>query len=112
MSIKLSVEDVEALQGSYSSLINYQSDDPLSPIDPASYVDSNGDSLLHIAVQEGDLDSVEIMIRAGFDVNSLGDMDNTPLHYAYDIKNSQLIEMLKAAGAKGDVRNAFGKVPG
>lgn len=87
MSIKLSAKDVEILQGRYSSLTNYQSEDPMEPIDPASYVDSNGDSLLHIAVQGDDLDSVLIMIRARFDVNSLGDMDNTPLHYAYQMKN-------------------------
>lgn len=111
MPINLNQEQTEILRGRYSSLLNYKAEDIFSPIDPATYVDTNGDSLLHIAVLSNDLDSLAMMVAAGFDVDLLGDLNNTPLHYAYRINNQEMIDLLKSAGARQDIVNMFGKIP-
>ena len=111
MSKNLSDENIELLQDRYSDLINCVDDDPFAPIEPMTYVDSNGDSLFHLATLRDDLNSVSILVDAGFDVNSAGDMGNTALHYAYHKKNPQMVELLKAAGARTDIRNLFGRCP-
>jgi uncharacterized protein len=39
-----------------------------------------GDTPLHAAVIRGELLGVEVFIACGADVNSIGDLGNTPLH--------------------------------
>ncbi len=51
--MKLKDDEVAELQRRYSDVINYQSVDPMSPIDPLNYADSNRDNLLHIAAMRG-----------------------------------------------------------
>jgi len=111
MSVTLSHDQVLELQKRYGDLINYESDDPEDPIDPISYVDSNGDALLHIAAQRGDLHTVTVLLSAGLDVNLRGDMGCTPLHYAYMKGHSELVEHLKIIGADSTIRNDFGRRP-
>ena len=106
--MKLNVAQVQELQKKYSYLTNYEADEPDAPIDPLTYVDSNGDSLLHIAAQGGDLHTVELLLDAGLDVNQTGDMGNTALHYAND---ENLARLLLSRGASLDVYNEFGKQP-
>lgn len=106
--MSLSEADVRELQKKYSHLVNYESEDPDDPIDPLTYVDSNGDALLHIAAQVGDLRTVELLLRAGVDVNLVGDMGNTALHYA---KSDDIASLLVAHGASVEVINEFGKKP-
>lgn len=107
--MKLNPSEIAELQQRYSYLTNYaEGSSPDDPIEPLSYVDSNGDSLLHIAVQNNDLRSVELLLRAELPVNGLGDLGNTPLHYA---ASKEMIDLLVGAGAAQDVRNEFGKLP-
>jgi ankyrin repeat protein len=107
--MKLTDAEISELQHKYRHLINYESDDPDEPIDPLTYVDSNGDSLLHIAAQLGDLRTVELLLKAGVDVNRIGDMGSTALHYA---KTKDVADLLRAYGASIEIRNEFGKLPG
>ncbi|CCF97646.1 MULTISPECIES: hypothetical protein [Ralstonia solanacearum species complex] len=58
--MKLTKEATRELQEKYSYLTNYEVEDPDASIDPLTYVDSNGDALLHIAVQQGDTRTVEV----------------------------------------------------
>jgi ankyrin repeat protein len=107
--VKLTLSETAELQQRYSYLTNYDEvRDPDSPIDLLTYVDSNGDSLLHIAVQGNDLRSVELLLRAEAPVNRLGDLGNTPLHYA---SSKEMVDLLTGAGAATDVKNEFGKLP-
>ncbi len=108
----LSSETITSLQKKYDYLINYESSNPTDPIDPVTYVDSNGDSLLHIAAQRGDLDTVTLLVEAGMDINQKGDMGYTALHYAYNGQHSKTIEFLKLRGAMTEIENEFGKKPG
>ena len=111
MSMNLSEAEISELQKKYHYLVNYESDDPDSPIDPLTYVDSNGDSLFHIAAQLGDFRTVEMLLDAGFDVNQTGDMGCTALHYAKMKKQEGVVNLLLAHGASTSIRNDFGQLP-
>lgn len=112
MSLKLDSEAVAELQAKYDYLINYESSDPNEPIDPLTYVDSNGDSLLHIAAQLGDVRTILLLLNAGLDVNQAGDMGLTPLHCAYQGNHSSAVDYLLSHGASPGIRSEFGKLPG
>ena len=112
MSMKLNNETIAALQKKYDYLINYETSDPTDPIDPVTYVDSNGDSLMHIAAQLGDVDTMALLLDAGVDINQQGDMGSTALHYAYDNQHANVVEFLLAHGASAKMENEFGKLHG
>jgi len=106
--MKLTEAEVQELQARYRHLTNYEADEPDALIDPLTYVDSNGDRLLHLAVQGNDIHTVQLLLRAGMDVNQAGDMGNTALHYA---KSEEMARLLLARGASPNVCNEFGKRP-
>lgn len=108
MSSRLSKTELENLERKFSYLVNYESDDPDAPIDPLSYVDSNGDTCLHLASRQGDLEAVSLLLKGGVDVNQKGDMDNTSLHYANKKGHQSIIDSLLAHGADPDLKNLFG----
>ena len=104
----LTEAEVQELQAKYSYLTNYDAEEPDAPIDPLTYVDSNGDALLHLAAQRGDIHTVGLLLRAGIDVNKIGDMGNTALHYA---QTEEMARLLLSHGASVEVYNEFGKRP-
>jgi hypothetical protein len=106
--MKLTESELKELQEKYSYLTNYEAEEPDAPIEPLTYVDSNGDALLHIAVQQGDLHTVELLLKAGVDPNLVGDMGNTALHYA---RTEEMARLLVARGAFTEVLNEFNKPP-
>ena len=118
--MKLSEAEIRYLQERYKHLMNYQSDHTYDPIDPLTYVNPEGDTLLHIAAYRGDLKSVELLVKAGMDVNQPGDMGYTALHYAYKknktevylIEREDVIKFLLEHGASPDIRSEFGTLPG
>jgi ankyrin repeat protein len=111
MSHPLTLEQKQQLQDRYRHLTNYLDDDPLSPIDPESYVDSNGDHLIHIAASAGDAEAIALLLSAGADVNQLGDMGNTALHYARANGHEAVSRLLLEHGASEIAINEFGKTP-
>jgi ankyrin repeat protein len=111
--MKLSDSEICELQRRYHYLVNYDADDDLtSRFDPLTYIDSNGDTLLHIAAQVGDAGTVEMLLKAGLDVDRIGDMGCTALHYAKMEKQGVVVDLLLAHGASKDIRNEFGKLSG
>ena len=108
--MNLSESEIKELQEKYSYLTNYESDDPTDPIDPLTYIDSNGDNLLHIAAQLGDLSTVQLLLTANLDVNQPGDMGRTALHYAKENKKEDIVKLLLSHGASTDIRDEFGKL--
>lgn len=112
MPMNLTADEIAEIQERYDYLVNYESDDPNSPIKPLTYVDSNGDHLLHIAAQCGDRRTIELLLRAGVDVNQTGDMSCTALHYARLKEKDDVANVLIAHGASVTIENDFGKVPG
>lgn len=106
--MKLTEQEKQEIQEKYSYLTNYEAEDPTTSIDPLDYVDSNGDGLLHIAVQREDARTVELLLNAGVDVNSPGDMGSTALHGA---QTKQMADLLLKYGASNKIRNEFGEFP-
>jgi ankyrin repeat protein len=112
VSINLTSAEIAEVQQRYSYLTNYSADDPTDPIDPLTYVDSNGDHLLHIAASAGDVSTVELLLRAGIDVDQQGDMGCTALHYAKLKGREDVARVLLDHGASQSLRNSFGRLPG
>jgi ankyrin repeat protein len=106
--MKLSLEEIAELKKEFEDLINYESEDPCKPIDPLTYTAPDGDTCLHAAVLRGNLRAVELLVKAGLDVNQQGDMGCTPLHYA---KTKEIYDFLLKNGASSEIVNEFGKTP-
>ena len=68
----------------------------------------DGDTPLHIAVLRSNYEEVLVLLEAGADPNSKGDMGYTPLHYASD---PEIFDLLVKYGAKQNIKNEFGKTP-
>lgn len=111
MSLKLKPEELQELLQAFQDLLNYESDDLMEPIDPFTYVDSNGDNCLHIAASRGDYRSVELLLKAGLNVDQVGDMGCTALHYANMKGHDGIKRLLLDYGASTTIRNEFGKLP-
>lgn len=110
MASELTTAEREELEGLFHEyyLINYEHDDPCAPVDPLTYVAPDGDTGLHIASRRGDLRAVELLIKAGLELNRQGDMGYTPLHSA---STPEIVALLLSKGARVDVINEFGKSP-
>jgi ankyrin repeat protein len=85
-----------------------ESEDPLEPIDPLTYRAPDGDNCLHVAAFRGDERLVNLLLKAGLDVNTQGDMGYTALHYA---TTPEVIALLLSNGASATIENDFGKSP-
>lgn len=100
---------MQKLQYAFRDLLNYESEDPLEPINPLTYRTPEGDSCLHIAAGRGDFSSVKSLVEFGLDINLHGDMGNTPLHYAKKGGFNEVVNFLLAHGAEPDLLNEFGQ---
>jgi ankyrin repeat protein len=109
--MKLKKMEIEELLNAFNDLLNYDSNDPTEPIDPLTYVDPDGDNCLHIAANRGDHRSAELLLKAGLDVNQIGDMGCTALHLAYMNGHQDIIRLLVDHGASDSIKNEFGKQP-
>jgi ankyrin repeat protein len=109
--MNLTQPEIQEIQNRYRYLVNYESDDPDCPIDPMNYVDSNGDSLLHIATNAGDLTTVILLLKAGVNVNQIGDMGSTALHYARAKRHDDIANILLEYGALVNIEDDFGQLP-
>lgn len=104
--------ELEELREKFSDLINYDSEDPLSPIDPYSYKTPEGDSCLHIAALRGDCRAIELLLQGGLDIDEKGDLGNTPLHYASSGHHRGAFDLLLERGANTSIKNELGKISG
>ena len=92
-------------------LLTYFSDEEQCRFNPLDF-QYDGDNFLHLAVRRGDYRAVELILKAGVDVNQLGDMGETALHYAMDKGWEDIVRLLLAHGASREIRDEFGKRPG
>ncbi len=69
------------------------------------------DSLLHMAAYAGNMEAVKLLVELGADVNALGDMHYTPLHYAARKGHDDVYDYLIANGAATDIVSQFGTTP-
>ncbi len=54
----------------------------------------DGNTLLHIAAEEGQIEIAELFIEKGLDVNALGAVDKTPLHSAVAYNQLKMVKFL------------------
>jgi uncharacterized protein len=73
--------------------------------------DLEGDTPLHVMAWRNDAEGVDILVRAGANVNAVGDMGQTPLHVAIAQGNAAMVAVLLRAGARDDIRSEFGDTP-
>lgn len=104
----LSHDELTELRNAFSDLLNYNADDPCSAISPLTYRHPDGDTCLHIASHRGNFRAVQLLVKAGLDINQAGDMGYTPLHYA---STQEIVDFLLAHGARADIENHFGNAP-
>ena len=74
---------------------------------------SNGDTPLHVAIQNQHLPIVTILLHYGATVNAQNNNGDTPLHLAVQNNNSDLVKELLAYDAKKSIpiKNKLGKTP-
>lgn len=105
---QLSELELAELKSAFRDLVNYEAEDPCAPIDPLTYRSPDGDTCLHVAAMRGNLRVVQLLIKAGIDVNTRGDMGYTPLQYA---ATSEVVDFLLKSGADPHIKNEFGSSP-
>ena len=105
-------DPIENLQARFSDLLNYEADDPTSPIDPLTWRSPEGDACIHYAAMRGDQEAIRMLISLGANPNAKGDMNNTPLHYATQFAHNEAAQTLVDLGADRSLTNDFGKAPG
>ena len=76
-------------------------------MDSQSPITFNGDSPLHVAVRQGQIEDVRtILIQQQVDVNVLNSKHETPLHLACSKGDSAIVQLLIAFGANPYVKNS------
>ena len=81
-----------------------------------NHKDKYGDTFLHRAIGEENIQRVEQLIELGADVNSQGRYGKTPLHqsaqwWVYAAYRNQAIQLLLDAGADVNQQDKFGNTP-
>ncbi|MBI69908.1 MAG: hypothetical protein CMJ38_07935 [Phycisphaerae bacterium] len=74
-------------------------------------VDKGGVSLLSVAAEEGDADTIIGLLDMGEDVERVDRVNRTPLMYAARSKNNEAIQVLLDAGADIQSRDTLGNAP-
>ena len=64
-----------------------------------------GNTLLHLAIRKGDLETFDLLITAGAKLNSSNKEGNTPLHDAVRLRKTDFIRALIAAGVDPSRKN-------
>jgi len=66
------------------------------------------DVLLHTVAHQGDLESVKILVEYGTDINIIGDLGYTPLHFSVLAEKVEVVRYLLEQGADRSICGEFG----
>ncbi|KIP86718.1 hypothetical protein SN15_05735 [Stenotrophomonas maltophilia] len=77
----------------------------------ADFKHRNGDTPLHYAANQGDIEACRVLLGAGADVNAKGQTGMTPLHWAVR-HEKDLADFLLEAGADPTIRDDYKRLPG
>ncbi|KAA0537710.1 MULTISPECIES: ankyrin repeat domain-containing protein [Citrobacter] len=69
----------------------------------------SGDTMLHIAAWQGNLEDINNLILLGANVNSIGDLGNTPLHQAVLSEQTESIKILLEHNVNTGITNESGE---
>ena len=81
------------------------------PIDFITYRNVSDETFLHTAAIRGYLEGTKLLVELGIDINILGDMGYTALHYAARFENDDIYNYLISQGADEKLVNEFGETP-
>lgn len=70
-----------------------------------------GENALHYAVAWGDLRAVELLLKAGAEVNNIGEMNCTPLYHAVLFGWLDIAQYLLKRGADPTIKSDFNDTP-
>lgn len=73
--------------------------------------DQEGNSLLHLAVREGNVDIIKYLASEGANVNIRNIVDETPLHIAANLGNLDVVIQLISNGADINIKDSIGNTP-
>jgi ankyrin repeat protein len=73
--------------------------------------DDQGNTLLHIAAQNGSKRMAKLCLRYGADIDTINNNGQTALHFAFGYGYDALGEYLVQKGANDSLRNRFGFTP-
>lgn len=71
----------------------------------------DGNAELHLAVRDGNIDLIQMLLEQGADVNTRNDLWLTPLHFAANKNEIEIVKMLLDHGAKVNVLTNFDYTP-
>ena len=108
--MRLTSKQIAWLQEAYNYLCDFGDEDP-APINPATWQSPEDDRIIHIAALRGDLTAVEMLVTAGEDVNVIGDMGQTPAHFAAMGQHRGVFDLLMKSGADAAIVDEFGHTP-
>jgi len=72
---------------------------------------SFGNTPLHVAAVQGDMEAVRLLIDAGADLNSQGEHGYTPLHEAVEQGHFEVADLLIKSGSDPKKSNVDGETP-
>ncbi len=75
---------------------------------PIDYQDELGNSLIHVAAQNGNKRLIKVLLRRGAQINSANLSGQTPLHYCYGYGYEDVGAYLVKRGADDSIRNKDG----
>lgn len=75
------------------------------------FSDSQGNTLLHVACQNGNKKAVKFLLKRGASISASNSNGQTPLHYCYAYKYTELAGYMESKGADAEVLNAHGLTP-
>lgn len=71
----------------------------------------DGDTPMHLAALNGQVEDIRVMLKCVSDVDVRGDIGNTPLHMAIMGGHAGVVELLLEHGADPTATNDLGQVP-
>jgi ankyrin repeat protein len=106
--MRLTTKQTAWLQEAYNYYFDL-GDEDLPSFDPATWQSPEGDRIINIAALRGDFTAVEILVTAGEDVDVIGDMGQTPAHFAAMGQHRDVFDFLMQSGADATVVDEFGR---
>ncbi|HTC94267.1 MAG TPA: ankyrin repeat domain-containing protein [Terriglobales bacterium] len=70
---------------------------------------NTGDTLVHVAAVNEEVDDIALLVACGAQVNTKGDLGNTPLHQVSSMGRVKSVKKLLQLGADPTIKNEFGE---